>query len=262
MEEMEVNPSMRYIRQTAFAPLGEAGQDALARSRAMILGAGGLGSNLASLLARAGVGTLRIVDDDVVDWTNIHRQAMYDEADAGAATPKALAAAEHIRQFNSTVTVEPVVQRARESNIAELAAGADVILDGTDNFPARYILNDYAVQHRVPWVFAGAVGCEAQTMTIVPGRTACLRCIYDSAPPDGVQPTCRTHGVLGPLVSAIASIQALEAIKILTGQIDRVSPYLLKIDLWTNEIQRFNAAQAAADGNCPCCRDARSARGG
>jgi len=261
MEAKETDRSMRYVRQTVFAPLGETGQHALARSRVMILGAGGLGSNLAALLARAGVGTLRIVDDDVVDWTNIHRQALYDEADAGAATPKAVAAAAHIRRLNSTVTVEPVVQRVREGNIAELADGADVILDGTDNFPARFLLNDYAVAHGVPWVFAGAVGCEAQTMTIVPGRTACLRCIYDSAPPDGVQPTCRTHGVLGPVVSAIASIQALEAIKILTGQLDRVSPYLLKIDLWTNQIQRFNAARAAADGNCPCCKGARLARG-
>jgi len=256
MEKPQTDPSVRYIRQTVFPPLGEAGQEALARSRAMILGAGGLGSNLASLLARAGVGRLRIVDDDVVDWTNIHRQAMYDEADAEAATPKARAAAAHIQRFNSTVTVEPVVRRVDESNIAELADGADVILDGTDNFPTRFILNDYAVAHGVSWVFAGAVGCEAQTMTVVPGRTACLRCIYDSAPPDGVQPTCRTHGVLGPLVATIASIQALEAIKILTGQLDRVSPYLLKIDLWTNEIQRFDAARAAADGNCPCCKDA------
>lgn len=245
----------RYQRQVAFAPLGAAGQRALMGARALIVGVGGLGACLAELLARAGVGRLRLVDDDRVDLTNIHRQVMYDEADAAAGTPKVAAAAEHLRRINARVQVEPVVGRLDKHNVAALADGADVMLDGTDSFPTRFIMNDYAVKAGLPWVFAGVVGAEAQTMTIVPGRTACLRCVYDRPPPPCVDPTCRSAGVLGPAVTAIASIQAAEAMKILAARPDRVSPYLLKLDLWTNQLQRLDAAAAAAKGKCPCCKE-------
>lgn len=255
MSDDEPNNLARYRRQVAFEGLGLSGQRALMGGVALVVGVGGLGACLAELLARAGVGSLRLIDDDRVDLTNIHRQVMYDEADAADRTPKALAAAAHLARINASVAVEPIVARLDKGNIAELARGVDVILDGTDSFPTRFILNDYSVREGVPWVFAGVVGAEAQTMTIVPGQTACLRCVYDRPPPPCVDPTCRSAGVLAPAVTAVASIQAMEAMKILAGRRDRVSPYLLKLDLWANRVQRVDAAAAAAVGRCCCCKD-------
>jgi len=245
---------LRYSRQTAFPQLGAAGQRRLLAGRALVVGVGGLGSWAGELLARAGVGFLRLVDADKVDLTNIHRQAMYDEADAAAARLKVEAAAEHIGRINSDVAVEAAAERLTAGNIARLAGGVDVILDGTDNFATRFLINDYAVKTNLPWVFAGVVGTEAQTMTIVPGRTACLRCVFDSPPPPCVDPSCRSQGVLAPAVAAIASVQAAEAMKILAGSTGDVSPYLLKIDLWKNTIHRIDAAAAAAGADCPCCK--------
>jgi len=241
----------RYGRQVAFAALGREGQRRLTAGSALIVGVGGLGSWVAELLARAGVGFLRLVDDDKVDLTNIHRQAMYDESDAAAGQFKAEAAAGHIRRLNAAAAVEAVIERLDAANIARLAEGAGVIIDGTDNFATRFIINDYSVKTRVPWIFAGVVGAEAQTMTVVPGRTACLRCVFDSPPPPCVDPSCRSEGVLGPAVAAIASIQAAEAMKILSGRLGDVSTCLLKVDLWRNTIQRITAAEARAA--CPCC---------
>ena len=241
----------RFARQVVFPPLGADGQRALGEAAALIVGVGGLGSWAAELLARAGVGRLRLVDDDRDELTNIHRQAMYDEDDAAAARPKVIAAARRLAQINSGVAVEPVDARLDRGNIAELARGMGVIIDGTDNFAARFLVNDYAVKHAAPWVFAGVVGCEAQTMTVIPPRTACLRCVLDTPPPPCTEPTCRSVGVLGPAVAAIAAIQASEAIKILSGRGQTVSPHLLKIDLWTNAIQRIDAAIPQPD--CPCC---------
>jgi molybdopterin/thiamine biosynthesis adenylyltransferase len=152
------------------------------------------------------------------------------------------------------VTIEPREERLDKDNIEELAAGADVILDGTDNFASRFVINDYAVKTGRPWVFAGVVGAEAQTMTIIPGRTPCLRCISDTPPPPCVDPSCRVAGVLGPAVAAIAAIQAMEAIKILAGRLDETSPYLTKFNLWTNDFQRIDAARACANVDCPCCK--------
>ena len=252
--EADASNLMRYARQVAFAGLGPAGQRALLAGRALIVGVGGLGSWAAELLARAGVGLLRLVDDDRIDLTNIHRQALYDESDAAAGRPKVIAAAERLKKINSRVVVEPVEQRLDRGNIDSLAADADVIVDGTDNFPTRFLINDYAVKHARPWVFGGVIGAEAQTMTIVPPRTPCLRCIYDSPPPACVDPTCRSEGVLGPAVAAVASIQAAEAVKILAGLAQAVSGYLIKLDLWANTLQRIDVARACENVDCPCCR--------
>ena len=197
--------------------------------------------------------SLHLVDDDQVELLNIHRQSLYDESDASAARPKALAAARRIRQINSQVQVEPVIERLTAANVAHLADGMKLILDGTDNFTTRFLLNDYCVRYSLPWVFAGVVGAEGQVMAILPGRTPCLRCLYDTPAPPCMDPTCRAAGVLGPAAATIASLQAMEAIKILAGHADRVSPYLLKLDLWTNQFQRIETSSAAAV-DCSCCK--------
>ncbi len=237
-----------------FPPLGPAGQEKLAASEVLIIGVGGLGSWISELLARAGVGRLRLVDDDRVDFTNLHRQAMYNEDDARAKRPKVIAAAEHLKQINSETAVEPIEARLDRHNIEKFAGSACLLIDGTDNFAARFVINDFAVKTNRPWIFAGVVGAEAQIMTIVPGQTACLRCIFDAPPPPCMDPTCRSAGVLGPAVAVIASMQATEAIKILSGHADKASGYLTKMDLWENTLQRIDAAAAAKKTNCPCCR--------
>ncbi len=243
----------RYSRQMVFEPLGLDSQRAMAAARVLIVGVGGLGSWTAELLARAGIGSLRLVDDDKVELTNIHRQAFYDESDAKAAVAKVAAAAMHIGQINSSVAVEPIAARLDAGNIESLAEGVDVILDGTDNFATRYLINDFCVKHGISWVFAGVIAAEAQTMTIVPGKTPCLRCVLETPPPPCSDPNCRTNGVLGPAVAAISSFQACEAIKIVTGKLDCISPYLLKLDLWSNQQQRIDVCASGADPDCICC---------
>jgi len=243
----------RYARQMVFDGLGVEGQRRLRAGRVMIVGLGGLGSWLAEMLARAGVGFLRLVDDDRVELTNIHRQALYDEADAGRGLSKVTAAAARLRRINGAVELDTRAERVTSANAEDLAADVDVILDGTDNFPTRFLLNDVAVKLSRAWVFAGVVGAEAQTMTILPGRTPCLRCILDPAPPRCPERTCRTAGVIGPAVAAVASVQAAEAVKILAGGTDDISPYLLKFNLWTNELQRIDLSGAGRRDECRCC---------
>jgi len=257
MDSPRLTDAQRYIRQTAFDGLGPAGQAALAAGSALIVGTGGLGSWTAELLARAGVRRLRLVDDDAVDPTNLHRQAMYDESDAAAATPKALAAARHLARIASGVAVEPVVARLDAGNVDRLADGMEVVLDGTDNFATRFLLNDWCILHGRPWVFAGVVRAEGQVMTIIPGRTPCLRCIYESPPPPEEEVTARTAGVLGPAVATIAAIQAAEALKLLAGRAERANPRLLRLDLWTNVCRAVDVAAAAAGIDCPCCKRRR-----
>jgi len=240
----------RYDRQMRCRHLTRDGQHELRRRKALIIGVGGLGAWAAELLARAGVGALRLVDDDIVELVNIHRQALYDANDVGRR--KVDAAADRLRRINSDVAIETAPARMSAENIADLADGADVIIDGCDNFASRFVINDFAVRNALPWVFAGVVTAQAQTMTIIPSRTACLRCIYENPPPDEI--TCLQVGVLGPAVAAISAIQTTEAIKILAGHPDAASPYLLKMDLWTNTIQRIDTLSAAAETNCPCCK--------
>jgi molybdopterin-synthase adenylyltransferase len=242
----------RYARQMVFGPLGAAGQKALARGRVLIVGVGGLGSWAAELLARAGVGFLRLVDDDRVELVNIHRQGLYSETDAGAQLCKVDAAAKRLAQLNAQVKIEAVCQRADSRNLAALAGDVDVIVDGTDNFATRFLLNDYCVKMQRPWVFAGAVASEAQAAAFLPGRTACLRCLLSELPPACRDPNCRTAGVVGMSVAAIASFQAMETLKILMGRMDVVSPYLLKLDLWSNQVQRLSLS-GLRDPACPCC---------
>jgi adenylyltransferase/sulfurtransferase len=244
----------RYARQMRYAPLGEAGQRRLLASRALICGCGALGSVIASTLARAGVGKLRIVDRDFLELNNLQRQVLFDEADVAASLPKAIAAAEKLRLINSSIEIEPVVADVEPGNVLALATDCDVILDGTDNFETRFLLNEAAVKLQLPWVYGGSIGAEGQALTILPGQPPCFRCVMSEPPPPGTSPTCDTAGILGSVVNVVASIQACEAIKILSGHTDAVSRQLTVIDLWDNQVRQLNLDQLRASGGCPTCR--------
>lgn len=243
----------RYSRQIRFAPLGEAGQRKMLASRALVCGCGALGTVLANTLARAGVGHLRIVDRDFVETNNLQRQVLFDEDDVAAQLPKAVAAANKLRRVNSEIDVEPVVADVDHANIRELCAGVDVIVDGTDNFETRFLLNDAALEFGIPWTYGGCIGATGQTMTIFPGRTACLRCLLPEPPPAGATETCDTAGIVSPIVNVIASIEAMEAIKILSGNVDAVQNGLTVIDLWDNRLRQVKLDGLREQGNCPAC---------
>lgn len=214
----------------------------------MVAGCGALGSFLVGTLARAGVGWMRIVDRDYVELSNLQRQWLFDESDVEQGLPKAVATSRKIATINSSVKVEPTVADLTASNADELLGDATLILDGTDNFETRYLINDFAVSRGLPWVYGAAVGSYGLTMSVVPARTACLRCVYPD-PPGGVQPTCETAGVLGPITSLIASLQAAEALKILCGA--EPSRKITTIDIWTGDLRQIK--QPEPDGDCPAC---------
>src|SRR5712692_7778734 len=221
----------RYSRQALFAGIGAEGQRRLLQSRVAIVGCGATGSTLASLLARAGVGTLRIIDRDYVESSNLQRQMLFDEADAAESLPKAIAACRKIAAVNSQIVTDPHVSDLRPENAQDLLGGVELILDGTDNFETRYLLNDYAVKNSLPWIYAAAVGSYAITMNVLPAETACLTCIFPQGP-SGVLETCETAGILSSAVNLAASIAATEAIKLLTGATQQVRRTLLSHDLW------------------------------
>jgi adenylyltransferase/sulfurtransferase len=255
-------PPDRYHRQTILPEVGDSGRSRLASAHAVVVGCGALGCVSADLLARAGVGRLTIIDRDVVELTNLQRQTLFDEADARAGLPKAEAARRRLASVNASIGVRAVVADVSWRSIAALLDGGGgdgptpgVILDGTDNFEARYLLNDYAVSRGVPFVYAGAVATEGLTMTILPGRTPCLRCVFEEPPAPGgaaVARTCELAGVFAPASSAIAALQAGEALKVLMGRADAVAPGLLSIDAWRGAVRRVGAATGPR-GDCPCC---------
>jgi molybdopterin-synthase adenylyltransferase len=244
----------RYDRQIRFAPLGESGQRNLAAGRALVCGCGALGSVIASTLVRAGVGFVRIVDRDFVELNNLQRQFLYDEQDIAAALPKAIAAANKLRLVNSAVVIEPIVADVSYANIDSLAADVDVIVDGTDNFATRFLVNDFAVKHGKPWVYGGSIGAEGQSMTIIPGQSACLACLLPEAPPPGTTPTCDTAGILGPIVGVIGSIEASEALKILSGNIQATSRHLTVIELWENRLRTVDISRLRDESDCRVCQ--------
>jgi molybdopterin/thiamine biosynthesis adenylyltransferase len=238
----------RYSRQILFAGVGERGQQHLLDARVAVAGCGALGSFQAGALARAGVGLLRIIDRDYIELSNLQRQWLFDECDVEQGLPKAAAAARKIAAINGSVRVEPVVADLTPSNAEDLLGGVDLILDGTDNFETRYLINDFAVDRGVPWVYGAAVGSYGISMPVVPGRTACLRCIYPE-PPAGAQPTCETAGVLGSVTALIASLQVSEAIKILCGA--EPTRKITTVDVWSGEIRQV--AQPGPVADCPAC---------
>lgn len=238
----------RYSRQVLFTGIGPEGQERLLNSRVAVVGCGATGSAMASLLARAGVGTLRIIDRDYVEPSNLQRQNLFDERDAQESIPKAIAAARKISAFNSQIVVEPHANDLTPENIGELLAGTQLILDGTDNFETRYLINDYSVKHSLPWIYSAAVGSLAASMNILPGETACLACIFPESP-KGALETCETAGILNSAVNFAASIAATEAMKLLTGSKPALRRTLLSFDLWRNE-----RAEIAASKPRPDCR--------
>jgi len=238
----------RYSRQILFPGIGERGQEVLLATHVAIAGCGALGSFQAAALARAGVGKLTIVDRDFVEPGNLHRQWLFEESDAADALPKAVAAERCIARLNSGVRVRGVVADLTPSNIEELLGGAALILDGTDNFEARYLINDFAVSRGIPWIYGAAVASYGITMPVIPGHTACLRCVYPK-PPEGAQPTCETAGVLNVIVSAIASLQVAGALQILVS--GTVPPRITTIDVWKGGIRQI--AAPGRDAECPCC---------
>lgn len=243
----------RYARQLRYGPIGEAGQQRLSSSRAFICGCGALGSVLANTLARAGVGHLRIADRDFLELNNLQRQVLYDERDVASGMPKAIAAQQRLQRINSQIEVEAVVADVDHTNIGQLVEDVDMILDGTDNFEIRYLLNDAAARYRKPWVYGGCIGASGQTMTIVPGDTPCFRCLHPEAPPPGSTETCDSAGILAPIINVIASIQACEAMKVLTGHRDTISRELLVVDLWDSRFRQIKLDALRQSGNCPVC---------
>lgn len=241
----------RYSRQVRFAPLGESGQRGIREATVSIVGCGALGTVEAEILARAGVGRLRLIDRDFVEWSNLQRQFLYSEADAAEALPKAVAAARRIAQVNSEVAVEPLVADLTPASAEELLEDSDLIVDGTDNFEARFLINDFAVREEIPWIYAAAVGSYGLKLPIVPGSSACLRCVYPEPPRQGVQPTCETDGVLAPITATIASLACGDALKILAAGASSVIPRLTTVDVWSGEIRQTKPP--ARDPDCPCC---------
>jgi adenylyltransferase/sulfurtransferase len=244
----------RYSRQTLFEGVGEEGQARFAQSTVVIIGCGALGAVQAETLARAGVGRLVLVDRDFVEESNLQRQIMFDESDALNRLPKSIAAASRIARVNSQIHVEPLVTDVNYGNIEEIIADASLVMDGTDNFETRFLINDACVKSRTPWVYGAAVGSYGLTMTIVPTRSPCLRCVLEAVPEPGSGPTCDTAGVIMPIVTAIASIQTAEAMKLLAGRMDKLHRSLITIDLWDFGVNRLDLSKIEArDNECPAC---------
>ncbi len=249
---MQFEAISRYSRQILFEPVGEEGQRRLSVSRVLLIGCGALGTHLADTLARAGVGFLRIVDRDYIEPNNLQRQVLFDEDDIAAGLPKAEAARRKLGRINSAVTVDAVVADANYRNIEQLAESTDLLLDGTDNFETRYLINDLAIKLNRPWIYGACVGATGLSLPILPGETPCLRCVFEQAPPPELNPTCDTAGILAPVVSMVAAHQSMEAIKILTGHIEAVDRRLLQFDAWQNRFVHLNVANART-ADCPCC---------
>lgn len=242
----------RYSRQILFKGIGREGQERLRAAQVALIGCGATGSAVASLLARAGVGTLRIIDRDYVELSNLQRQSLFDETDAAESVPKAIAATRRIAAFNSEVVVQPHVADLTPENVGVLLKDVQVILDGTDNFETRYLVNDYAIKNTVPWIYAAAVGSYAVTLNILPGQTACLACIFPDAPIGAVE-TCETSGILGSAVNLVAAIEATEALKILVGAQDKLRRTLFSFDVWLNDHAEISSSKPRP--GCRACQE-------
>jgi len=243
----------RYRRQIAFSEVGEAGQDRLAHATVAICGVGALGSAAAERLCRVGVGRLVLIDRDWVELDNLPRQTLYSEEDARSALPKAIAISEHIKRINSQIVVEPHVCDLDVDNIHSLLSDASVIIDGTDNFETRFLINDFSCESRIPWVHAGIVGASGQSLTIIPGKTACFRCLIPEPPPAEQMQTCDSAGVIGPAVGLIANWQALEAMKLIVAGNDAIDGALRQFDLWNGTIRTLKLSRVRKkEGHSGC----------
>jgi adenylyltransferase/sulfurtransferase len=239
----------RYSRQTFFAEIGEAGQRKLLQSRVAVVGLGALGSTISQLLVRAGVGRLTVVDRDLVELHNLQRQTLYDEEDVRSRLPKAYAAGQKLRRINSEIEVRELIADLNPKNAGRLLGEADLILDGSDNLETRFLINDFCVREGKPWIYGGVIGSVGMTLNIVPGQTACLRCVFPELPGPGELPTCDTVGILNSLPALVGAIEAAEAIKLLIGSTEWRRE-LLYLDLWKSQ---FKTLQVAAVPGCECC---------
>ena len=249
---MKVNAMQsRYSRQTVLKEIGKAGQGMLAGSTVVILGLGALGSNSANLLARAGVGALRLVDRDFVDWSNLQRQCLFEEEDAAQRVPKAAASVKHLKRINSDVRCEPVIDDVNPATVERIVAGATVVVDGLDNFYTRAIVNEACVKLGIPWVYGACLGTYGTAATIVPGVTACLHCLLPEAAQATAPPlSCETVGVLGPLAALVAAWQSAEALKIMVGKRDAVSNHLIHVEMWHNDFSTLPMTRVATCAVC------------
>ncbi len=245
----------RYSRQARFWGIGTEGQARLAAGRVLVVGCGALGCSVIDLLARSGVGHLVVVDRDFVELSNLQRQLLYDEADAAAGSPKAVAAAEAVGRINAGVDVEALVADVTPANVEALVARADVVVDGTDNLETRYLLNDACVKAGIPWVYGGAVGSTGMSMTVLPGDTACFRCLFPTPQPAGTMETCETAGVLASTVVTVAAMQWTETVKLLVGDREHLSRGVTAFDVWTNDHLHTEGVPRRPD--CPCCGERR-----
>jgi len=241
----------RYSRQILFREIGREGQQKLIDSRVLIVGCGALGASHAEMLSRAGVGTLRIVDRDFVEFTNLQRQTLFKEEDAEQRLPKAAAAKKRIAEINSEVVVEEFVVDVNNSNVENLIKDCDLVIDGTDNFLVRYLVNDACVKNGKSWIYGAAVSSYGTTMTVIPGETPCLRCIFEDMPDAGSSPTCDTSGVIMPIIASISAVQVTEAIKLLVGDNSSLHRSLMQIDIWSNDWHRIKLGEPNQD--CKCC---------
>jgi adenylyltransferase/sulfurtransferase len=248
-----MNPMERYSRQMRFPGIGNDGQEKLLKGRVTLIGCGALGTVIANHVVRAGVGFVRIVDRDFIELHNLQRQVLFDEKDVAEGLPKAEAAARKLRAINSQVQVEPVVTDVDRTNVLDLCRDTDLILDGSDNFEVRYLINDAAMKLSKPWVYGGCIGSLGQSMTIIPGETPCLRCVFEAAPGPGEAATCETAGVVAPAVSIIASLQTTEALKLLVGRRETINRELIYIDVWENIYKKVKIAGLNGKVDCPCC---------
>ncbi len=239
----------KYSRQVLFQPIGAEGQERLLGSKVVIVGCGALGTAQANALVRAGVGTLRIIDRDYVEESNLQRQILFDEGDALENLPKAVAAERKLKRINSDVGVEGVIADIDSQNGEDVLGGFHLILDGTDNFETRYLINDVAVKFGIPWIYGAVVASYATTLTVMPGRTPCLACVFPE-PPQGLHETCDTAGVIGPAVAWAAAVQVTEALKILVGRAEDLHGSLLAYDVWKN---RFQQVKPRIDARCRAC---------
>ncbi len=242
----------RYSRQILFTPIGAEGQDKLSEARVAIIGMGALGTVLANHMVRGGVGLVRLIDRDFVEISNLQRQMLFEQEDAELSIPKAVAAANRLRRFNDRVRIEPHVADFNPANAEALLADLDLVLDGTDNFAARYLINDACIQLGVPWIHGAAVGARGVYMNIVPGKTPCFRCVYPVEPKQGTVETCDTAGVISPVTDIVASLQAAEAIKMLVGDDASLQPGMVHFDLWRNSGQTLDLSRARRP-DCPAC---------
>ncbi len=243
--------SDRYSRQVLFEGIGSAGQAKLGRGTALVVGAGALGSASLDMLARAGTGRVRFVDRDTVEWSNLQRQCLFGEQDAREEIPKAEGARRRLEAVNRDVILEPLTMDLHAGNIEPVLEGVDVIVDATDNFGVRYLLNDAAIRFGIPWIYAACVGSYGMTFSIVPGRTGCLRCVAPDLPPAGASPTCDTAGVIGPAVHAVAACAVAEALKVLCGRPDALATGIWHLDVWDRDAYRMEIG--GPDPDCPAC---------